>query len=175
MRSKRLKHLTTKSPERTKTLGHLVLENAQKEHPGIVGAAELVQEANKDYEDNLIECVERGKKCYLKDFYVVALFKKEQLFDEVHRLMWFPRVSCPTPTYSQIVYHYKRHPEHLEFLWVVPDADTCMFYCDNALQVVPEERDLLNFILDFRSGTLDRKAQELNNEKPNQPHIILVS
>jgi len=153
----------------------MVIENGQKEHPGIVSVVELVQEANKDYEDNLIECLERGKKYYTKDFYIVALFKKERLFDEVHRLMWFPRVSCPTPTYSQIVYRFTRDCERLEFLWVVPDADTCMFYCDNALDIDPEERDLLNFILDFRSGTLDQKAKDLNGEKADQPRIILTS
>lgn len=171
----RQKHLSVKTPNRTKTMGNLVIENAQKDHPGIVGVEELVIEANKDYEKNLLECLARGKKHYENDFYVVALFKKERLFEEVHRLMWFPRQSCPTPTYSQIVYRYQKNPEKFEFLWVLPDQDTCQFYCYNALSVVSEERDLLNFILEFRSGDLDQKVRTLNNEPDNRTGIILVS
>lgn len=174
MTANRLKHLSVNTPDRTKTLGQLVVENGQKDHPGTVGVIELVQEANKDFEKNIIECVERGKKHFPNDFYVVALYKKERLFEEVLRLMWFPRQSCPTPTTSQIVYRYHRDPERLEFLWVVPDPDTCIYYCDNALDVTESERDLLNFILDFRSGTLDRACRILNGEKEDQPRIILL-
>lgn len=177
MKSKRMKHMTQNTPERTKTMGHLILENAQKEHPGIVGVTELVQEANKDYEDNLLESIARGQKYWPehREFYVVGLLKKERIFDEVIRLMWFPRQTCPTPTYSQIVYRFNKDPEKLEFLWVVPDPDTCMYYCDNAIHIAPEERDLLNFILDFRSGSLDHLARDLNGEKPDQPRIVLVN
>ncbi len=173
-RSERLKHLSVKTPERTKTLGKLVFENGQKDHPGIVSVEELVRESNKDYEDKLISTIEEGKKHRTGNFYVVCLLKKERLFDEVFRGIWFHRQSCPTPTYSQIVYQYHRDPEKIEFLWVVPDPDTCQFYCYNALEVDPSERDLLNFILDFRSGSLDHKAKELNGEKDLKTGIILV-
>ncbi len=171
----RKKHNAVKTPERTKTLGHLVVENGQKDHPGIVGVMELVQEANKDYEEKLLSTIEEGKRQREGDFYIVILFKKERLFDEVLRSIFFHRKTCPTPTTSQCVYKYYRDPERLEFLWVVPDKDTCMYYCDNAMEVVEEERDLLNFILDFMSLTLDQKCRELNGETINQPRIILVS
>jgi hypothetical protein len=174
-KSERLKHLSIKSAERTKTLGRLIYENAQKDHPGTIGVEELVRESNKDYEDKLISTIEEGRKTRTGDFYVVCLLKKERLFDELFHNIWFHRQSCPTPTYSQIVYRYQREPEKLEFLWVVPDPDTCQFYCYNALQVPPEERDLLNFILEFRSGGLDNQCRKLNNEPENKTGIILVA
>lgn len=174
MKQSRKSHLMVKTPDRTKTLGQLVLENGAKEHPGTVGVLELIQEANKDYEEKLIATIEAGRKARLGDFFVVILFKKERLFEEVMHSIFFHRQSCPTPTTSQVVYKYHRDPERLEFLWVVPDPDTCMYYCDNALEVDESERDLLNFILDFRSGSLDQKARDLNGEQHNQPAIIIV-
>ena len=175
IRGDRKKHLSVKTPQRAKTLGHLVVENGQKDHPGIVSVMELVAEANKDYEQKLIATIEDGKLKRTGDFFVVILFKKERLFEEVLHSIFFHRQTCPTPTTSQCVYKYHRDPERLEFLWVIPDKDTCIYYCDNALQVVPEERDLLNFILDFMSGNLDQKCRDLNGETINQPRIILVS
>jgi hypothetical protein len=174
-KSERLKHLSVKTPERTKTLGGLVYENAQKDHPGLVGVEELVRETSKGYEDLLLSTIAEGKKQRKGDFYVVCLIKKERLFDEVVRGIWFHRQTCPTPTYSQLVYRYQANPEKLEFLWVVPDPDTCDFYCYNALEVVPEERDLLNFILDFRAGNLDQKCRDLNGEAHLKTGIVLVN
>jgi hypothetical protein len=89
---------------------------------------ELVKEANKDYEENIEKSIARGKQVFTGDFFVVILFKNEHVFDEVHRSMFFPRKSCPTPTYSQTVYKYHSNIDALEFLWVIPDKDTCHFY-----------------------------------------------
>jgi hypothetical protein len=174
-KKKRLEHLSTKDPDRHQTLGELISENRLKDIPGEVGVMELVREATKDWEKSLLVCVDRGKKSYLGDFFIVILIKNERLFDEVCRLLFFPRISCPTPTYNQTVYKYTRANEQLEFLWVVPDKLTSQFYLENAIEVESDERDLLNFIIDFYSGELDKKAQILNGENPNQERIILVS
>jgi hypothetical protein len=140
-----------------------------------VGVLELVREANKDYEKNLLESVDRGKVAFTNDFFIVIIFKNERLFDEVHRSLFFPRKSCPTPTYSQTVYKYHRNIDALEFLWVIPDKDTCYFYQYNALEVDEEERELLEYIMSFYSGELDALCKRLNNEQPGMPSLILVS
>lgn len=135
---------------------------------------ELVREANRDYEDNLEKSIARGRKAFEGDFFIVILFKNERLFDEVHRSLFFPRKSCPTPTYCQTVYKYHSDIDALEFLWVIPDKDTCHFYQYNALEVDEEERELLGYIMSFYAGDLDLLCKKLNNEQPGMPSLILV-
>lgn len=155
-------------------MGQIITDVRQQDIPGTVGVLELVREANKDYEENIEKSISRGKQAFTGDFFVVILFKNEHVFDEVHRSMFFPRKSCPTPTYSQTVYHYHAGIDALEFLWVIPDKDTCHFYQFHALEVDEEERDLLGYIMSYYAGELDALCKRLNNEKPGMPSLILV-
>ena len=82
----------------------------------------------------------------------------------VIRNYFFHRSTCPTPEWDQVVYYYKRADDALNFLWVIPSKDTCELLRENALMVAPDERDLLNFVLNFYDGTLERIAQKLNGE-----------
>lgn len=173
-KKKRASHLITNDPQREETLGQLISENREKDIPGMVGVLELVREANRDYESNLEKSILRGKEAFSGDFFVVVLFKNERLFDEVHRSLFFPRKSCPTPTYCQTVYKYHRDLEAIEFLWVIPDKDTCHFYQYYALEVDEEERELLGYIMSFYAGELDAMSKRLNNEQPGMPSLILV-
>ena len=77
---------------------------------------------------------------------------------------FYARLSCPTPDYDQTLYKYSHKQESLTFLWVIPSRDTCQLLKDNALQVVPEERELLGFVLNFADGSLFKLAKKLNGE-----------
>jgi hypothetical protein len=136
---------------------------AKDEHP--VCVIDQQREMQKDYEKNFIECLERGKKAIDGDFYLVVETKKERLLVNVLRNYFFYRHSCPTPTYDTAVYKYHRSSDTIEFLWTVPSRDTCELLRDNALEVAPEERDLLHFVLDFYQGTLLARAKKMNNEQ----------
>lgn len=127
-------------------------------------AIELQREMQKDYEANIIECVENGKKDFDDDFFVVVTTKKERLMDNVLRNYFLARNSCPSPTWDQVVYRYHRKNDHIEFLWVIPSQDTCELFKDNILSIAPEERPLLQYILDFEDKTLLRLSRTLNGE-----------
>lgn len=129
-----------------------------------VNPVDYEREMHKEYEEEVWNCVARHKSVFDGDFYVVVLCKRERLLPNVYRNYFFARKSCPTPSFDQTVYKYHREHNAIEFLWVVPDQETCVVYKRDALHVAPEEKELLKFILDFYDRTLDKKAAELNNE-----------
>ena len=132
---------------------------------------DLEQELHTEYENNVWQCVDRYKKEFDSDFFVIVITKKEPLMPNVLRNMFTARLSCPTPDYDQTVYHYHRDRDELEFLWVIPARDICIILKNNALNIVPEERELLRFVLDFSDGTLYKLAKSLNHEQLDSPLI----
>jgi hypothetical protein len=118
----------------------------------------------KEYCANLIECVNSNKSKYQGDFYIVVITKKERLLENVLRNYFFARNSCPTPDYDQALFKYNAHLEEISFIWVVPDKETCVMLIKNMAQVVPEERELLQFAIDFASGKLMYLAKKMNGE-----------
>ncbi len=128
---------------------------------------EQMREQLDKYDVNLIECVEKHKKEYVGDFYVVVITKKERLMENVLRNYFFARHSCPTPDYDQTVYRYDRKHDAIDFMWVIPSKDTCEYLRLNALQVPESERTLLKFVLEFYDDTLMLLAKKLNGEQIN--------
>ena len=125
---------------------------------------ELQREMTKEYCDEVIKCAMHGKKYYSKPYYVVVITKKEKLMDNVLRSYYFHRGTCPTPDYDQAVFQFDPWSESFQEIWVIPDRDTCQMLYENALEVAPEEKQLLNYVLDFGSGALFQKALTLNGE-----------
>lgn len=153
------------------TVGKIALDLAMQDtHPQ--SAIELERAVHKEYEDNIYQCIERGKKEHFGDFYIVVLTKRERLLPNVLRHYYFHRSTCPTPDYDQTVYRYWRQHDAHEFIWVVPDKHTCLMLRDNALQVPELERDLLRFVLDFYDDTLMKKSKKLNGEQLETPLLI---
>ena len=150
-------------PKRVHTIGKIATDlAAQDTHAQ--SPIELERAMHQDYEENIHECIARGKKEYPGDFYIVVITKKERLLQNVLRHYYFPRSTCPTPEYDQTVYKYYRADDNHRFLWVVPDKITCENLRDNAVQVNELERDLLMFVLDFYDDTLMKIAKKLNGE-----------
>lgn len=145
------------------TVGQAAIDLMQKEHEQLC-PIEYEQEIHKTYENEMYSCIERGRKKYNEDFFVVVLKKRERLLDPVYRAYFVPRKSCPTPTYDQIVYKHHFKNNITEFIWVIPDLETATVFKRSVLDIVPEEHELLKFVLDFYDGTLDALARTLNNE-----------
>lgn len=127
-------------------------------------AEEQMREMLELWESNLLECIERGKKEFAHDFYIVVDTKKEPKMQNVLRNVFIPRSTCPTPTYDNSVYKYHRGDENLEFLWVLPSKATCSMMKDRALEIPEDQKDLLQFVLDDADGTLLRRCKTLNKE-----------
>jgi hypothetical protein len=146
------------------TVGSYATELMQKE-PESRDPIELQREIHKNtYEGGVFEAIERGKKSYKSPFYVVVIVKKERLMQNVLRHYFFPRQTCPRPEWDQVVYRYTDHDEKIEFLWVIPDKQTCQLFMENAVTIAPEEKWLLKMVLDFKDGTLDNLSKTYNGE-----------
>lgn len=135
-----------------------------------INPIELQREIHKgktsddSYESQVMEAVKRGELCFEGDFFVVVLFKKERLLQNVVRQYFLPRKSCPTPEYDQVVYKYYRFENKLEFIWVLPDIKSCEHLPRLSNQLPAEQQQFLQFIKDFHSGALDRLCAKLNGE-----------
>ena len=145
------------------TIGKISAELLQKA-PESRDPIELERAMHADYGKNVFEAVERGIKEYMGDFYIVVTTKMEPLMKNVLRNYYFPRQSCPTPDYDQTVYRYHRNDDKIEFLWVVPSRETCEKFKEHALEIAPEEKELLYFVMEFYDGDLLKKSKRLNRE-----------
>lgn len=135
---------------------------AQQTHE--VSAIEQMRESLSDYEKNVWECVDRCKKEFPGDFYIVVITKNEKLLPNVLRNFFYGRLSCPTPDYDQTVYKYKRKDNQVIFMWVIPSRTASFHLKEHALEVDRQERELLKFVMAFDDGTLFKLAKELNGE-----------
>lgn len=142
-----------------KIASDLLLKTPESQDP-----IEIQREVHKEYEDHIFKVVEEGKNKHYDDFFIVVITKRERLLANVIRNYFFTRESCPTPDYDQTVYHYHNKHDELEFLWVLPSKDTCQLFKANALQIAPEERHLLEFILQDSNGELLALSKRLNRE-----------
>lgn len=143
-----------------------------KKTPDTQSPIELEREMQKEYMDNLIACINDHKKIFDKDFYVVVITKRERLMQNVFRNYFMARLSCPTPDYDQSVYKYDHKNEELSYIWTIPSRDTAYYLREHAMEVAPEENQLLNFVLEFADGTLYKLAKKLNGEALDSPLIL---
>lgn len=126
---------------------------------------EQMRESLTDYDKNIWECVERGKKDMQGDFFIEVITKQEPLMPNVIRNYFSFRHSCPTPNYDQAVYKFTLKNDQIFFLWVIPSRGICHLLLDNRLSVPPEEYGLLEFVMRFESGDLFKLCKKLNNEE----------
>lgn len=153
-----------------KTVGQVSQELSSKT-PDTRSPIEQMREQLEDYDKNVWECVDRSKKDFDADFYVVVITKKERLLENVLRNYFMGRISCPTPDYDQTVYYYNRNSESLSFLWTIPSKDTCLIFLENKEFIAPNEYGLLEFVLKFNDGTLFKEAKRRNREQKDSPLI----
>lgn len=148
-----------------KTVGAIsseLLAKAEDTHTVV----EQTNEQLSEWEASLFECIEKSKKVWInKDFFIVVITKREPLMPNVFRNYFFGRLSCPTPDYDQTVYKYESKTDIVHFVWVIPCRDACIHLKENALQVVPEERGLLEYVLLFADGSLMKLCNKLNGDQ----------
>jgi hypothetical protein len=154
------------------TVGKLASDLLVKANQNPVSAIDQMQESLTEYDKNIWETVSRGIADFSADFYVVVITKKERLMQNVIRNYFFCRITCPTPDYDQTVYKYNRADDNIEFIWVIPSKDACHYLIDNALQVDPSERELLQFVFSFADGSLYKRAKQLNGEAEDSIQLI---
>ena len=147
------------------TVGKVAID-LQKSNNSPVSAIDQMRESLSEYEQNVFECVELGKRSFVnQDFYIIVTTKKERLLENVIRNFFYSRISCPTPDWDQTVYKFKRKGEQLVFMWVIPDKNTCRYMLQSEHLLPREEQHLLKYVKADQDGTLLKLAKELNGEK----------
>lgn len=159
--------------QKKETLGKIATTLSQKSPDNTHSAHDQMLEQLSEYDTNIYECVDRYKKEFKGNFYIVVLTKKERLLQNVIRNYFFARLSCPTPDYDQAVYRYNKADGTIDFLWVLPAKDVCEFIKINALVIDPEETLLRDFVVDFYDGNLLKICKKLNAETENTGQLIL--
>ena len=147
------------------TVGKLALKLLGEQKKDTHSVFEQMREQLSEYDTSINDCVEAHKKVFPSDFFVIVITKKERLMPNVFRHYFFARLSCPTPDYDQTVYHYHKDLEAIDFIWTIPDRNTCHWFRENALMIDTQEKDLLKLVLDFNDGTLMKRAKQLNKEE----------
>ncbi len=154
-----------------KTVGQVSTELKSKKSENYT-AMELQEGMQENYMKELWECIHTNQDLYENVFYIEVLTKHERVLNNVFRNYFFARKTCPTPFYDQTVWHYNKARDKLTYLWTVPSHQDCDYYIHHQNVVVPDERELLSFVLRYKDGTLLRLAQGLNEEKNDLPVII---
>lgn len=155
----------TTSPKKSVGAYSYELQQKPDEHINSIDLQRQIHKGNTNedaFENQVRIAVERGQKELEGDFFLVVLFKKERILKNVVRQYFFPRKSCPTPEYDQIVYHFLRKPEELKFIWVIPDKQSTIDLPLMKSVLPAEQQELIQFAEDFNSGKLDRLCEKLN-------------
>jgi len=123
------------------------------------GIIETQQEIDKKYFSELEDCIRahKGKLGFEGDFFITVIVKKERLMENVIRRYFLARQSLPTPDYDQTVWRYNPKGE-LEFIWVVPDHNTCQEIYHHPEKVPESEAWLRSLVNSFMAGRLYHQA-----------------
>jgi hypothetical protein len=151
------------------TVGSVAVQLQEKASNDTHSIIDQTQQQISEYYDNLIKCYKENKSKYQGDFYIVVLTKKERLLENVVRNYFFARTTCPTPDYDQAVYKFDHFKEEINFVWVIPDKETCLMMINNTALIAPEEQQLLQFVIDYSTGKLFQLAKKLNGESLTSP------
>ena len=133
---------------------------------------DLAYARTESYIAGLKECIEKHLKIFDGDIYIDVQKKEERLFlKKVYRHYFIGKQACPTPTNDQDVYKYNRVSDQIEYLWSVPDKETCRYLKQEHLSLPDTQRKLLQFAVEFSDGTLLKLAKKLNGEV--EPSLIM--
>lgn len=163
-----------KKKQKKPTLGEASLK-LQKETAGEKGpdAIELEREVNKgtnskrSYEEEIYTAIKRGlaSEKIVNDFFIEVLFVKHRLLVNTLVRKFCFHQNCPSANYDQTLYKYHRKVGRIEYLWTVPDVDSCHNLPMLRHSLPKDHSELLSFIEDFTSGELDKRADRLNNQE----------
>lgn len=166
--------------EKKKTVGQIA-QRLSSDVTNLVAPMEVGLSKQEDYLHNLKWCVHhamkkvdcydikghdmcKNREAYHGNFFVEVLLKKEGKLSNVLRTFFIPRYSCPSPTNDHSVFMYNAKDDNIEYLWTVPDQETCGSFWESRDRIVPRDRPLMQMISDFKNGILLQRCKKLNGE-----------
>lgn len=159
--------------ERTEsTIGELAQEQDKDRIYNTHCAQDQADEMLKDYVDQIVTCLENGKKHFHGDFYIQVLFCLDRIIPDRPKNIFIARESCPEPFYDEAAYKYHKQGDHLEYLWMIPDYDTAELYRYHIDIVPDEEKDLLENVRKYYNGDFAKREYLENN--PDKKTIMIA-
>jgi len=153
-------------------IGKMAAELAKKDVSGLL-VGDVSSSHVKELFKLLMDQVEATKKNWKdEDFFIEIAIRKDPITDIIRKLPQARR-TCPEPFYDQQLFYYDHHKCELELLWVVPDIETCALFISNPLSYSKTDKALLDYVLDFNSGALDRKMYEFSKKREKACQKIL--
>lgn len=155
------------------TLGQTVVDRYSTQQDEIE-LGDLKQAEMQRYFEYLEMAMKTGKEMYNTNFFIEVAKKRERLMPQIlPRIFALPRTTCPTPFYDQDVYIYNRADDCLDFVWAIPDPDTCEYLVNNMSELCLEDKELLEFVFKYKDGSLLQLSRRLNGEKEDQVNPII--
>jgi len=157
------------------TIGQLAEDYEEKRIYNTHCAQDQVDEELKDYPNQIMSCLNNGKKHFDGNFFIQVLFCKDRIIPDARKNIFAAQESCPKPFFDQAVYKYHQKDDKLEYLWVVPDVDLCELYRYNLGLVPEDEKDLYKNIMKYYSGELAQIEYSENNKGKKQAFSVTRS
>lgn len=120
-----------------------------------------------DYEQSFIDKLEQAKKNMPqdRDFYMEVHFRIPQVLQGLGvQFSMYERLTCPEPTFDQSVYLYHRGIDDVELLWAIPHLTGCVLISENLETLDPEQKQLAEYVMAFKNGTLFKNAKRINED-----------
>ncbi|MFB5619511.1 MAG: hypothetical protein ACE5RC_00060 [Nitrosopumilus sp.] len=119
------------------------------------GIIDTQKEMQKRFLEEISICTQRKEYEDWKDpWYVIVLSRRERTMINVIRNQFFGRKSLPRPEFDQNVFKYYPLTGNLEYIWTIPDRDTTYWLATNPETAPTEQKQLVNFCVEFINGTL---------------------
>lgn len=141
-----------KPAEVTSNIGKAVYEG-QKQKTYHVDAIDLQREMFKQLPKKLDEVI-ASHKDYADEYYIVIENQKFRLLQNAIRQFIVVRKSRPLPHYDMSLFKYNNKTQQLTYEWTIPDLETTELMYDNRASVPNSEKQLLEFVIRFKEGTL---------------------
>ena len=150
--------------EKKPTFGEQYIKGVQSAS-GKAPVSEIRDGLLSEWDKNVFEVIEKSRKIIpSRHFYICVTTKREFLVKNTIRNYFESKYDCPTPQYEQAVYRIRTGGNEWQLMWVIPNKEACIYLKNNALLVPEEEKQLLNWVIDFSEGKLDQLAQKENKE-----------
>jgi len=150
--------------------------------PTKVDTMEVGEAMVESLDQELIDCIERGKK-NLSDpsFAIVQILKKDRFFQNGIKRIFLYSAFLPKPTFDQAVWIYDRRSDKCTFMWSIPDrecaamlsalisvdknwkrtADWCKSLYKNPQELIDQRRKETKVFLETEKEYLQSHSEEL--------------
>lgn len=157
------------------TVGKIVTDIMHKgEDYGDSSILEQGKERLIDYEENFLIKLQSAKNEMPqdRDFYIEAHIRMPQLLGGFGiQFNFVPRLTCPEPTFDQVVYLYTRASDDVKLVWSLPNLVGCVLISENLMNLDPDQRSLAEYVMAFKNGTLFKNAKRINEDIADQSAV----